>query len=648
MASARFARAIAHRMTFRSRSLRLVVAGLLIAAATARRPSHADELPLVHPRIVNGVLTENYPTVGALLRGPDDDTATTWCSGTLIGCSTFLTAGHCVEGKSPGDFRVFVPNAGIFAVASIAQHPSYDFPAADVAVLKLVGAVTGVAPTALQTAAVPFGTPGVIAGFGRSGDPSFDYGLKRAGAVATASCTSIPAPGSNTTSICWDFLAPQGPPGSNSNTCNADSGGPLFVDLGSGLRVAGITSGGSSASCNPTDHSYDANVATYHAYIESEGGADVANATCGSGPQVGEPGASVEALDGTLSSGSPQATHAITVPNGTTLLRIAMNAVDDGVADFDLYVRAGAPATVDAYDCRRFGPNQVGFCEFAAPAAGTWYVLVNRYAGAGTYQLTVTTLGTTCALPGSDGNACDDGNACTVSDECQAGSCVGTTAADGAPCSDGNACTGPDTCHAGVCDSSAVADGTPCDDGDPCSRPDTCQAGTCTGTSPALTCKSTALGSALLTVDNRSPDSRDRLSWTWRKGAATTFAEFGNPTLTTSYALCLYDDVGGTPQRRLTKVIPPGARWKAFSRGFRFSDFAGATAGIQSIALTSGAAGRASISVRGRGQPLTLPGLPFAKQPSVIMQLLNDTTCWSSTHSVAATNSLARFKATGQ
>jgi hypothetical protein len=649
MASARrFLRAIAGRMTFRIRSIAPLVVVALIAAAVTLRPAAADELPPVHPRIVNGVLTDDYPTVGALLRGPDADTASTWCSGTLIGCSTFLTAGHCVEGKAPGDFRVFLPNAGIFAVTSIAQHPSYNFPAADVAVLKLASAVTGVAPTALQTTSVPFGTPGLIAGFGRSGDPLFDYGLKRAGNVVTASCTNIPSPGSNTTSICWDFLAPQGPTGTNSNTCNADSGGPLFVDLGSGRRVAGTTSGGSSASCNPTDHSYDANVATYHGYIEGEGGADLAHTACGSGPQVGEAGSSVEAFDGTLSSGTPQATHAITVPSGTTLLRIAMNAVDDGVADFDMYVRAGVPATVDDYDCGRFGPNQVGFCEFPMPAAGTVYVLVNRFSGSGTYQLTVTEFGTACALPGSDGLPCDDDNACTASDACQAGSCVGTPAADGTACSDGNPCTGPDTCQAGVCDSSPVANGTPCDDGDPCSRPDLCQAGSCTGTSPALTCKSAAPGNALLTVDNRSPDSRDRLGWTWRKGAATTLADFGNPTTTTSYALCLYDEVGGAPQRRLTKTIPPGSHWKQFTKGFRFRDATLASGGIQYITLTDGAAGRSSISLRGKGQPLTLPGLPFAKQPGVMIQLMNDSTCWSSTHTVAATNSLARFRAKGQ
>jgi hypothetical protein len=625
--------------------IRFVVASALLIMATAEA-ARAEILPPVEPRIVNGVLTSDYPSVGALLRGPSPDDAGTWCSGTLIGCSTFLTAGHCVEGRSAAELFVYLPHAGIFPVATIAQHPSFDFPAGDVAVLKLGTAVSGVAPTAIDTtAAPPFGTPGVIVGYGRAGDPLFDYGLKRSGAVVTTACSTIPAPGSDTTSVCWNFSDPKGNPGSNANTCNADSGGPLFVDVGANMRVAGITSGGSSASCQPTDHSYDANVFTYRNFIETAGGADLANTTCGSGPQVGDPGVAALDFAGTVTAADPDATHTFTVTSGTTLLRVTMNGVDDGASDFDLYVKAGSAPTTAVYDCGRFGPNQFGVCEFVAPAAGTWHVLVHRWAGSGTYQVTATQFGTLCSQPGSDGNACDDGDVCTTSDTCLAGACTGTAVLDGTSCSDGNACTGPDSCQAGLCVSSPLANGTPCDDGDPCSRPDTCQAGVCAGISPATTCKVVPTGQALLALDNRSPDSRDRFSWTWRKGSATSHGDLGNPLATTSYAVCLYDSVGATPQRRLTKVIPPGAHWKAYSRGFRFHDATLDTGGIQSIVLTEGLAGKSGVQIRGKGQPLTLPGLPLTKQPSVIVQLMNDAACWTSTHTTAATNNIAKFKA---
>lgn len=645
MASARPAgRHLRSRM---SSAFRLAAASALLIATTTL--AGAESLPPVEPRIVNGVSTSDYPSVGALLRGPSADEAGTWCSGTMIGCSTFLTAGHCVEGRVPSELFVYLPHVGILPVATIAQHPSFDFPAGDVAVLKLATPVTGVAPSVIDTtAAPPFGTPGVIVGYGRSGDPLFDYGLKRKGDVVTAACSTIPPPGSDTTSVCWNFTDPKGTPGTNSNTCNADSGGPLFVDLGAGTRIAGVTSGGSSSSCQPTDHSYDASVFTYRTFIQTEGGADLASTTCGTGPQVGDPGVATLDFEGTVNLASPDATHGFTVASGTTLLRIAMNGVDDGASDFDLYVKQGSAPTTAVYDCGRFGPGQFGVCEFPAPAAGTWNVLVHRWSGGGTYQVTATQFGTTCSLPGSDGTPCDDDNACTSADTCQAGACVGTPAVDGTSCDDGNACTGPDSCQTGACVSSPLANGTPCDDGDPCSRPDTCQAGVCAGVSPAATCKTAPAGQALLSLDNRSPDSRDRFAWTWRKGSSTSHGDLGNPLTTTSYAVCLYDDVAGVPQRRLTKVIPPGSHWKAYSRGFRFHDSTLGTGGIQTVVLTEGLAGKSGVQVRGKGQPLALPGLPFTKQPSVIVQLMNDTTCWTSTHTTATANNIAKFKAKNQ
>ncbi len=68
---------------------------------------------------------------------------------------------------------------------------------------------------------------------------------------------------SDTTSVCWTFT------GAGGNTCNADSGGPLFVGSGSAPSIAGVTSGGSSNSCLPTDDSFDANIAHYASYIAS-------------------------------------------------------------------------------------------------------------------------------------------------------------------------------------------------------------------------------------------------------------------------------------------------------------------------------------------------------------------------------------------
>ena len=68
------------------------------------------------------------------------------------------------------------------ALAEAAQHDAVEFTDRIAPGLErpdgILAAVEGVAPTAIETsAAPPAGTPGVIVGYGRSGDPLFDYGL---------------------------------------------------------------------------------------------------------------------------------------------------------------------------------------------------------------------------------------------------------------------------------------------------------------------------------------------------------------------------------------------------------------------------------------------------------------------------------------
>ena len=375
-------------------ALAVLIAGAVADSAAADRASLG---PIGRPRIVNGVDTHDYPTVGALLYGTPNapitaDTASLRCSGTLIGCRTFLTARHCVVGVAPQEIWVYLQHAGLFTVDSIAPHPDYDFPAADVAVLRLAAPVTGIDPTPINLVDpfpfIPAG--GIIAGFGRSGGGA-DYGIKRVGAVETAACLSGLSNDPDSELVCWDFLDPIGPPGADSNTCNGDSGGPLFLDLGGGAAVAGVTAGGTSSNCMPADHGIDANVSTYASFILAERGADP-TATCGGLPPVGDAQVEVGGFGGTLDGTDTSDTYAVSVPAGSNSARFALNAVG-GVFDVDLYVKAGPGVSTADYDCKADANSVFGACIFDLPAPATYSVLVQRAAGSGDYQLTATVFG---------------------------------------------------------------------------------------------------------------------------------------------------------------------------------------------------------------------------------------------------------------
>jgi hypothetical protein len=139
-------------------------------------------------------------------------------------------------------------------------------------------------------------------------------------------------------------------------------------------------------------------------------------------------------------------------------------------------------------------------------------------------------------------------------------------------------------------------------------------------------------------------DQQRPLAWRWR-GAATTLTDFGDPT-TTSYQLCLYDNIFATPALRMDLALPAGGTcgglpcWQAESSRLRYVDAAGTPSGIVQAKLMAGADGHASIAITGQGRLLAVPApvppstqLPFNFGLALVLR--NDTTgvCWAAGYS---------------
>ncbi len=427
-------------------------------------------------RIVNGVNTQDFPTTGALLHSGgaaiNGNNAGTQCSGTLVGCGTFLTAAHCVEGDLVAShYWVYLQHGGIHAVSSIAVHPGYNgLSGNDIAILHLAADVTGIDPTTLNTThdlnAMGVGLAGEIAGFGQTSGSGNDYGVKRRGDVVTANCDTGETTGEgNDKLVCWNYESPVGAPGTDSNTCNGDSGGPLFMDFGGVTEIVGVTSAGSSLDCLPTDHSWDASVYYNRAWITGQLGGD-STATCGGLPPVGHVDVTVHQNSGSLGGGNPDDAFEVNLTGAPQLVRFTLNGTDNGTFNPNFFVKQGSGASAASFDCKADGASMYGACEFATPTAGTWSVFVQRAGGSGEYQVTTTVFGGDPPVCGND--VVEYGEDCDGTDDA---ACPGQ-------------CNGSCECPPPVCGNDVAESGEACDGTDDAACPGQCQ-GDCTCPAPA-------------------------------------------------------------------------------------------------------------------------------------------------------------------
>lgn len=251
------------------------------------------------------------------------------------------------------------------------------------------------------------------------------------------------------------------------------------------------------------------------------------------------------------------------------------------------------------------------------------------------------------------GEECDDGNAADgdgCDSNCTLTACGNGIVTAGEVCDDGNTAAGD--CCDGSCQ--VEPDGSPCDDSRACTQPDTCTAGVCGGTEePDPLCRTA--GKSVITIKPGPFSFKDRLVYTWKKGAATLLGDFGDPTLEggVSYDVCLYDGNGGGYDLEFEASVPAGGTcagkpcWKAAgSKGFKYKDKSGVRHGITKLILKSGDAGKATVVLKGQGALLQPPALPLDDTPAVTLQVRNSSgVCWGTSFaSPPSSNTATSFK----
>ena len=330
--------------------------------------------------VVNGTPVIGHPTTGGLLRGTAAEEAFMQCSGTLIGCDTFITAAHCVcedpqtcgQPIPPSQLFVYLQNSGTYPVSNVIIHPSYSFPSfGDVAIVRLAEPVIGITPTPIITAEQSLTAQMQIVGFGLTFNGENDSGIKREGVLRRSACNSF----NNDTHMCFT------PGNSPSVSCSGDSGGPSFIDIAGVTHLGAIVSGGGTQNSCTGGQKFATNVSGFVPFITQNSGA-LGGERCGVLPSAQDPTTVIATGEGVGGSGD----FTIEVPAGTTELRVATNAIFSNV---DLFVNFGAVARQEANLCQAEG-RQTAFCEIKSPQPGTWHV--NVLSGA-PFQVAMTALG---------------------------------------------------------------------------------------------------------------------------------------------------------------------------------------------------------------------------------------------------------------
>ena len=232
-----------------------------------------------------------------------------------------------------------------------------------------------------------FASVGVTGGCGGTTPPP--------GAIVLTKDVSVGFSGATGTQAKYTFVVPSGSTNLSFKMSGGTGDGDIYTQLTTDptttsylAKSDGATTAESILIAAPT-------AGTYHllanAYAAVSGASIVATYSTGTPPPTCTPSATV-LCSGTAVTGISLATNAsktytIVVPAGKTSLTFKLSG---GTGDGDIYAKLGGAPTTSVYDKKSDGATTTETITFSAPAAGTYYLLLNAYAAINGVSLVAT------------------------------------------------------------------------------------------------------------------------------------------------------------------------------------------------------------------------------------------------------------------
>lgn len=147
---------------------------------------------------------------------------------------------------------------------------------------------------------------------------------------------------------------------------------------------------------------------------------------------------------------------------------------------------------------------------------------------------------------------------------------------------------------------------------------------------PLAACR--VAGQNSLSVTRASSPASNRLTWSWSGGSPTLASEFGDPTATSGYELCVYDATGLVASFAVPAAGTCDGRpcWQTTASGFQYKGHGSGAAGVRTMTLSSSGKPSARVRLEARGADLPGPILPLAAPLTVQLAPADGSVCFES------------------